>query len=105
MDFALTDEQQDFVAAIRDFCQRECGTPEQREQLTNGYSEAHSMPLYRKMAELGWLGETIPEQFGGSGGTMLDATGCRCLKGYSRKPQSTPQPGPQSTRSTPSSTS
>jgi len=24
----LTDEQQDFVAAVRDFCQRECGTRE-----------------------------------------------------------------------------
>jgi isovaleryl-CoA dehydrogenase len=73
MDFSLTDEQQDFVAAIRDFCQRECGTPEQREKLTNGYTEAHSSDLYRQMAELGWLGLTIPEQYGGSGGTMLDA--------------------------------
>ena len=26
VDFALTDEQSDFVAAIRDFCERECGT-------------------------------------------------------------------------------
>ena len=26
MDFALTDEQQDFASAIRDFCARECGT-------------------------------------------------------------------------------
>ena len=25
------------------------------------------------MAELGWLGVTIPEEYGGSGGTMLDA--------------------------------
>src|SRR2546423_1372857 len=46
MDFALTDEQRDFVAAIRDFCERECGTQEQRERLTNGYSEAHSAELY-----------------------------------------------------------
>ena len=73
MDFALTDEQQDFVAAIRDFCERECGTPEQREKLTNGYTEAHNADLYKRMAELGWLGVTIPEQYGGSGGTMLDA--------------------------------
>ena len=73
MDFALTDEQQDFVAAIRDFCQRECGTPEQREKLTAGYSEAHNADLYHQMAELGWLGVTIPEQYGGSGGSMLDA--------------------------------
>src|SRR5205085_3033236 len=73
MDFALSDEQQDFVAAIHDFCQRECGTAEQRERLTAGYTEAHSAELYKQMAELGWLGVTIPEQYGGSGGTMLDA--------------------------------
>ena len=48
MDFALSDEQQDFVAAIRDFCQRECGTSEQREKLTSGYSEAHNADLYRR---------------------------------------------------------
>jgi alkylation response protein AidB-like acyl-CoA dehydrogenase len=73
MDFTLTDEQQDFVAAIREFCRRECGTQQQRERLTNGYTEAHSTALYSKMAELGWLGLTIDEQWGGSGGGMLDA--------------------------------
>src|SRR3954447_18094450 len=73
MNFALTDAQSDFVAAIRDFCRRECGTSEQRESLTNGYTEAHNDGLYRKMGELGWLGVTIPEEHGGSGGRMLDA--------------------------------
>jgi isovaleryl-CoA dehydrogenase len=73
MGFSLTDEQQHFVAAIRDFCRRECGTPEQREKLTNGYREHHNFDLYRQMAELGWLGVTIDERYGGSGGTMLDA--------------------------------
>jgi alkylation response protein AidB-like acyl-CoA dehydrogenase len=73
MDFTLTDEQQDFVAAIRDFCSRELGTREKREQLTDGYTNHHSDAIYRQMAELGWLGVTIPEQYGGSGGTMLDA--------------------------------
>jgi isovaleryl-CoA dehydrogenase len=73
MDFSLTHEQQDFVAAIRDFCERECGTQEQRERLTGGYEHQHSDEIYKKMAELGWLGVTIPERHGGSGGTMLDA--------------------------------
>src|SRR4051795_12320240 len=73
MDFALTDEQQDFVAAIRDFCARECGTQAQREKLTEGYELHHNPGLYGQMAELGWLGGTIDEQYGGSGGTMLDA--------------------------------
>ena len=73
MDFSLTDEQSDFVAAIRDFCARECGTQEQRERLTDSYEDHHSFELYGKMADLGWLGVTIPEQYGGSGGSMLDA--------------------------------
>ncbi len=73
MDFKLTDEQRDFVAAIRDFCQRECGTSEQREKLTSNYTELHNDAIYRQMAELGWLGLTIPEEHGGSGGGWIDA--------------------------------
>lgn len=73
MDFSLTSEQEDFVAAIRDFCQRECGTQEQRERLTDGYKHQHSAEIYAKMADLGWLGVAIPEQYGGSGTGMLDA--------------------------------
>jgi alkylation response protein AidB-like acyl-CoA dehydrogenase len=73
VDFALSDEQNDFVDAIRDFCDRECGTQDQRERLTDSYRERHSFEIYKMMAELGWLGITIPEEYGGSGGTMLDA--------------------------------
>jgi isovaleryl-CoA dehydrogenase len=73
VDFSLTDEQEDFVDAIRDFCDRECGTADQRERLTDGYREHHNFDLYEQMAELGWLGVTIPERYGGSDGTMLDA--------------------------------
>jgi isovaleryl-CoA dehydrogenase len=73
MDFSLTDEQRDFVEAIRDFCRRECGTQEQRERLTNDYSELHSAEIYSKMAKLGWLGVAIDEAYGGSGGGMLEA--------------------------------
>jgi alkylation response protein AidB-like acyl-CoA dehydrogenase len=73
VDFKLTDEQRDFVSSIRDFCDRECGTQEKREQLTKNHTELHSQELYEQMAKLGWLGLTIPEEYGGSGGTMLDA--------------------------------
>jgi alkylation response protein AidB-like acyl-CoA dehydrogenase len=73
MDFALTDEQQDFVAAIRDFCERECGTRAKRAELTSDYTELHNQALYKQMAELGWLGVTIPDGYGGSDGGMLDA--------------------------------
>jgi alkylation response protein AidB-like acyl-CoA dehydrogenase len=73
MDFSLSDEQRDFVDAIRGFCERECGTREQREQLTDSYKVHHNDAVYKQMAELGWLGVTIPERYGGSDGSMLDA--------------------------------
>jgi len=73
VDFKLTDEQRDFVAAIRDFCEREAGTAEKREKLTKDHTELHNQDIYKKMADLGWLGLTIPEEYGGAGGTMLDA--------------------------------
>jgi hypothetical protein len=52
----LTDEQQDFVEAIRDFAKRECGTAEQREQLTENHTEVHNAEIAAKLGELGWLG-------------------------------------------------
>jgi isovaleryl-CoA dehydrogenase len=68
----LTDEQSAFVEAIRDFARRECGTREQRDALTDGGAEPHSPELYARIAELGWLGAAIPEQYGGSGGGAVD---------------------------------
>jgi isovaleryl-CoA dehydrogenase len=73
VDFKLTDEQRHFVSAIRDFCERECGTQEQREQLTSHYTELHNSGIYTQMADLGWLGLTIPEEHGGSGGGWIEA--------------------------------
>lgn len=69
---SLTVEQQDLVAALRDFCQRECGTREQRDALTNGGVEAHSDAVYSKLAAAGYLGISIPEEYGGSGGGLMD---------------------------------
>ncbi|HEV2768775.1 MAG TPA: acyl-CoA dehydrogenase family protein [Solirubrobacteraceae bacterium] len=73
MGVTLTDEQRDFVAAIRDFCAREVGTREQRDRLTDHGKHAHSQEVYRRMAELGWLGAALPEEYGGAGGGMVDA--------------------------------
>ncbi|MFB4280353.1 MULTISPECIES: acyl-CoA dehydrogenase family protein [unclassified Nonomuraea] len=68
----LTDERRDFVAAIEDFCRREAGTREQWLKLTDGGVEPHNAELYRKMAELGWLGVAVPEAYGGAGQSMVD---------------------------------
>jgi alkylation response protein AidB-like acyl-CoA dehydrogenase len=68
----LTDEQRAFAEAIREFCSRECGTREKREALTDGGAEAHSGELYGKLAELGWTGVSIPEEYGGAGGGIVE---------------------------------
>ena len=78
----LTDEQRDFVAAIRAFAQRECGTREQRDALTDRGQHPHNQGLYERIAELGWLGVAIPEAYGGSGGGMVDL--CLFLEESSR---------------------
>ncbi|MGW0605167.1 acyl-CoA dehydrogenase family protein [Streptomyces sp. NPDC002644] len=69
----LTEEQAAFVAALRDFAQRECGTREQRDALTDGGQEAHEPGLYRRLADLGWLGVCLPEEYGGAGGGLAEA--------------------------------
>lgn len=67
--FELTDEQVQLRQAVRDFVRREC-TPEViHRALEEG---RHSGELWRRMAELGWLGVAIDERYGGSGGTILD---------------------------------
>jgi isovaleryl-CoA dehydrogenase len=78
----MTDERKAFVEAIRDFCQRELGTREQRSAATQNYTEAHSAEIYSKLADLGWLGASIAEEYGGSGGSIVDA--CLFLEETSR---------------------
>ncbi len=68
----FTDEQRDFAAAVREFCARECGTREQRDALTDDGAEAHNQGLYARLAELGWVGVSIPEEYGGAGGSLVD---------------------------------
>ncbi|MGH2954278.1 MAG: acyl-CoA dehydrogenase family protein [Solirubrobacterales bacterium] len=78
----MTDERRAFVEAIRDFVKRELGTREQRAAATNDYTEAHSPGIYAQLAGLGWLGASVSEDFGGSGGSIVDA--CLFLEETSR---------------------
>ena len=61
MDLALTEEQQLLKNSARDFFERELPkeTVKELEVDTLGYSPE----LWKKMAELGWCGLTIPEQY------------------------------------------
>ncbi len=69
MHFDLTPEQQALRHAAREFMRRECPPEVIRQALAEG---RHSDTLWRRMAELGWLGVAIDERYGGSGGDILD---------------------------------
>jgi alkylation response protein AidB-like acyl-CoA dehydrogenase len=68
----LSDEQRAFVESIRDFAARETGTREQRDRLTDHNRNPHNQEVYERVAELGWIGVSIPEAYGGSGGGAFD---------------------------------
>ena len=57
--------------AARDFFATECPPALVRE--ATGDRQAYPRVLYQKLARLGWLGVLVPEAFGGTGGSMLDA--------------------------------
>lgn len=70
MDFALSEEQEAIFDMARDFGQSEIA-PHAR-----AWEEAGTIPkeLWRKVAELGFGGLYVSEEYGGSGLTRLDAT-------------------------------
>jgi alkylation response protein AidB-like acyl-CoA dehydrogenase len=68
----FTDEQRALAEAVQHFSRRECGTREQRDALTHHGRHPHNPELYDRVAELGWLGVAVPEEFGGSGGGLVD---------------------------------
>jgi alkylation response protein AidB-like acyl-CoA dehydrogenase len=72
MPATLTSEQADLAAAIGEFARREVPDKAARDRLTHDGAEPHSQELYRKMADLGWLGIALPEEYGGAGGSMTD---------------------------------
>jgi isovaleryl-CoA dehydrogenase len=70
MPVTLTEEQDALAAAIGEFARREIPDKAARDRLTeNG---PHSDEIYRKMADLGWLGIALPEAYGGADGSMTD---------------------------------
>jgi butyryl-CoA dehydrogenase len=68
----MTDEQLALRDALRGFCRRECGSREKRDSLTRAGREVHSQSLYAKLAQAGYLGISIPEEYGGAGGDLTD---------------------------------
>jgi len=70
MNFGFTEEQEALRDATRKFLDNECPTTFVRKMMAD--DTAHATELWKKIAELGWLGIIVPEEFGGSGGSFLD---------------------------------
>jgi len=68
----LDADRLEFAAAIEDFCRRECGTLAQRDALTENETIANSPEILSKMAALGWLGVSLPSEYGGGGAGFVD---------------------------------
>jgi alkylation response protein AidB-like acyl-CoA dehydrogenase len=70
MDFSLSEEQRMLKDAARRFFKKECPTTMVREMIKD--ERGYSPELWQKMAELGWLGLIIPEEYEGADGSFLD---------------------------------
>jgi len=70
MNLDLTEEQEMLRSMARDFLMKECPKTLVREleESDKGYSPE----LWAKMAELGWMGLVLPEEYGGQGMSFLD---------------------------------
>src|SRR5438477_5967600 len=78
MDFDLTQEQEDFRQAVREFAQ-EVVAPRSAEM-----DERHELPMdvVKQMGELGLFGLPFPEEYGGSGADFL--TVCLAIEELAR---------------------
>jgi len=69
MDFELDEEQEMLRASAREFLRAECDKAVLRELEKS--DSGHSASLWKKMAELGWAGIAVPEEYGGAGWGLL----------------------------------
>ena len=71
MDLSLNENQEMLKNAAREFVQREFpkDTLLEMDREDVGYTDES----WRQMAQLGWLGIAIPQEYGGEGGTLTDA--------------------------------
>jgi alkylation response protein AidB-like acyl-CoA dehydrogenase len=70
MDFELGEEQVMLKTSARDFLEKECPKTLVREMMED--EKGYSPELWKKMADLGWLGLTFPEEYGGADSSFLD---------------------------------
>jgi alkylation response protein AidB-like acyl-CoA dehydrogenase len=70
MDLSLTESQEMLRSTARDFVRQEC--PWMVVKDIDESETGFSAELWRKMAELGWLGMALPEAYGGMGSSLTD---------------------------------
>src|SRR5262245_1618300 len=70
MDFGFSEDQEMLRQSARDFLTKECPMALVRKMMDD--ESGHSTDLWRKMAELGWHGLILPEEYGGAGLTFVD---------------------------------
>jgi alkylation response protein AidB-like acyl-CoA dehydrogenase len=71
MDIAFTEEQEMLRSTASDFLAKECPKTLVRE-LEEDEEKGYSPEIWKKMAELGWMGLVIPEEYDGMGMTFQD---------------------------------
>jgi alkylation response protein AidB-like acyl-CoA dehydrogenase len=70
MSVIYTEEQEMLRAAARDFLEKEC--PDSVLKGLENSGMGYSPDLWRKIADLGWLGLVYPENYGGAGMNLVD---------------------------------
>jgi alkylation response protein AidB-like acyl-CoA dehydrogenase len=70
VDFALSAEQELLKKEARHFLETEC--PKSMVKKLEASELGYSPEMWKKMADLGWLGLILPEAYGGVGGSLLD---------------------------------
>ena len=85
MDLGFSEEQEMLRKTARDFLQTECPTALVKEMADD--EKGYTPELWAKMAELGWMGLALPEEYDGMGMSFLDLSvlleemGRACLPG------------------------
>ncbi|MCK4964190.1 MAG: acyl-CoA/acyl-ACP dehydrogenase [Dehalococcoidia bacterium] len=85
MDLGFSEEQEMLRKTARDFLETECPTSLVKEMAED--EQGYTAGLWGKMAELGWMGLALPEEYDGMGMSFLDLAvlleemGRACLPG------------------------
>lgn len=70
MDFGFNEEQEMLRQSARAMLERECPSAHVRRMMED--ERGYSPELWRRMAELGWLGLVLPDEYGGAGLDYVD---------------------------------